>query len=464
MAAKLKVNKNGSKYYHDHQFIISKDEDGRAKRKSVRFVSEASGLREARADIEEQVRKYKIQLEKGTDPKQTFKEYVINVWKPEAIATLSDRAFDDYTKNLENHILPSIGSIKIAELRVHHLRDLFQKLRSQGKSQGTIKKVRTALKSVLDLAYTDYVIIDNPLNRIKMPRETEGKAKKPLCFNEREARFFLAALSRKYNINESRPDMTWTNHFGELVTVKGYNRMTETEIPYQWQVYFTLAIISGLRRGEMIGLTWNDIDFKNGSISVSKSVERIRNRNSKGSKTVQQTKAPKTSAGERIVSGLPFQLFNMLRSWQEQQKEICRELSNKWKGQPIYSFGNQSVFISEDGSQMKLDLPSIKFRKILQMINKSVEEEASRETDPIHKEVILQNKLPEITLHGLRHSFVSLLIANDVDIKTTSGLAGHARSDVTLNVYAHYQNRDDAVRSALTRVFFEDEDQPAAKA
>ena len=113
---------------------------------------------------------------------------------------------------------------------------------------------------------------------------------------------------------------------------------------------------------------------------------------------------------------------------------------------------------------MKLDLPSIKFRKILQMINKSVEEEASRETDPIHKEVILQNKLPEITLHGLRHSFVSLLIANDVDIKTTSGLAGHARSDVTLNVYAHYQNRDDAVRSALTRVFFEDEDQPAAKA
>lgn len=93
------------------------------------------------------------------------------------------------------------------------------------------------------------------------------------------------------------------------------------------------------------------------------------------------------------------------------------------------------VFIQWNGKMMYLTTPSSKLKKVIQYINNSIEDE--------------KEKLPQITLHGLRHTSATLLIAENVDAVTVAGRLGHSDTSTTLNIYAHALQKKDQEASKI---------------
>ncbi len=186
----------------------------------------------------------------------------------------------------------------------------------------------------------------------------------------------------------------------------------EKEIPLQFKVLFHLAVFGRFRRGKLIALTWDDIDFQNHAVTVSKASAKT-----KGGII---TKVPKTFSSNRTVT-LPASTMGLIRRHKEEQQRYRLSLGTYWKG------GNY-LFTQDDGRQMDISTPNKVFKKVIRIYNGT------------HAD-----KLPEITLHGLRHTSATLLIAQNVDIKTVSSRLGHSETSTTLDIYAHALKKQDGL-------------------
>ena len=184
-----------------------------------------------------------------------------------------------------------------------------------------------------------------------------------------------------------------------------------------------MALFGGFRLGELIALTWDDIDFKSCTVSISKSTAKT--------KDGMITKSPKTASSIRIVS-LPTETMSLLRRWKAEQQAYRLSAGTYWKG-----IGH--IFIQDNGSQMDISTPNHVFKKIIKRYNESAEE---------------ADRLPEITLHGLRHTSATLLIAQNIDIRTVSGRLGHAECSTTMNIYAHaLKKQDERAAASIGELF-----------
>ena len=184
----------------------------------------------------------------------------------------------------------------------------------------------------------------------------------------------------------------------------------EKEIPLQFKALFHLAIFGGFRRGELVALTWDDIDFQNHTVTINKASART--------KDGIITKAPKTFSSNRTVT-LPPGTMGILQKHQAEQQEYRQSLGTYWKG-------SNYLFIQDDGRQMDISTPNKVFQKVIRRYNET------------HGD-----KLPEITLHGLRHTSATLLIAQNVDVKTVSNRLGHSEASTTMDIYAHALKKQD---------------------
>lgn len=180
------------------------------------------------------------------------------------------------------------------------------------------------------------------------------------------------------------------------------------------QVFLTLAIYGAFRRGELIALTWEDIDFKEGTVRINKAASRI--------KGAQIIKEPKTTSGNRVVA-LPQSCMNMLLDLKKEEIEHSMKLGTAWEGKRGKAFDENYVFVTATGRMMSLDTPTQSFKKILNNYNESCERE--------------EDKLPLIRLHDLRHTTATLLLASGVDIETVSHRLGHSKASITMDVYGH---------------------------
>jgi integrase len=104
------------------------------------------------------------------------------------------------------------------------------------------------------------------------------------------------------------------------------------------------------------------------------------------------------------------------KEWRKEQMEYRMMLGEKWEG-------DNFLFIQWNGRQMHPDSPYSAFKKLIERYNNSITDES--------------NKLPNIPLHGLRHTSATLLISQNVDIRTVAGRLGHAQTSTTLDIYAH---------------------------
>lgn len=336
---------------------------------------------------------------------------------------LTEHEIEDYKHVIERVFLPSLGNRKINSITAFQLQSIITVLQEKGLKPSTINRYFDCISSLLTRAYKANIISENPCRRVLLPR-IERDPSKIQFFDRAEALLFLSALTKQYTI--SHPQKKRKN--GRVIPA--YTEVIS--ISLQFRAYFTLALYSGLRRGEMISLCWKDIDFKKNRISITKSTTST-------SQKGQYCKEPKTKAGIRTLT-VPDSCIKLLSNWKEEEIKLCETLGTAWEGAPIEQFDVTFVFIQANGSQMHLSTPTHKFKEILTYYNSSV-------SDPA-------DKLPMITLHDLRHTSASLMIAaGDVDIETIARRMGHADVSVTLNTYGHaLPSQDDKASSALEKM------------
>lgn len=408
---------------------LGRDDSGKKIRETSLFIPESTAPAKAKKEAEAYAVEFEKKIRSGKyvkDTKLTFNE-LVELWKEsESFANLSLSCQEDYQRTLNNWFIPTIGNIHINDLSAVHLENIYNRMRKEGKAKTTIKRAHCVVSSVIKYAYRKKMIEDDILSRVDLPKVEKNT--KLSYFDIEQSKRFLEALRMTYEVPHKAHTRT-IKETGQTYEVPEYTQTVT--ISSQFVAYFTLALFSGFRRGEMIALTWNDIDFDNRTVTVSKAMS---NTQSWG----QIEKSPKTRSGYRTLK-LPSEVFDSLREWKSEQKELSLKVGTMWRGYRGREFGKNHVFIRTDnecGEVMYLDTPYSKLKEIIQLYNSTVKNE--------------KDKLPDIRLHDLRHVSASLMISQNVDIETISRRMGHAETSTTLNIYGHaFESLDDNASNTL---------------
>lgn len=267
-----------------------------------------------------------------------------------------------YQLHFKNHIEPRIGKAKLNKMTNMYIeRELVKPLISKGLARNTVKLILGLLNATLNSAKTERVIKENPITNIDVS---------------------AAPLSRKQNYLDER----------ELEKLLKYTY--EYDPTTYYTAFLTLAL-SGIRKGELAGLIWSDIDFSKNTITVNRS------------RTNKKVGPPKSENGYRsvVVNKTLIDQLKRYKAWSAQVK---------W-GKGMTLKDNDYVFIN---------------RYTYEPISDTYLNDA---LDALFEE---HPELPQITPHGLRHTYSSILIANKTPVVTVAKLIGDHPSTVN-NVYAH---------------------------
>lgn len=329
--------------------------------------------------------------------KITFKDFSEKWLKEYASIHLEATTTEIYGILLNTHVLPMLGHLKLSRIQPAHLNKLYSEMleqRKDGKAGGysptTVKRCHAVIRSMLETAAKWNIITENPCKRVRPPKQAKTEAQ---FFTPDQAAAFLEELDRE--------------------TKSG-------QIQLQHNIFFQLALFCGLRRGELVALRWPDIDLDGCMLTVSKSTAIL-----KGQAYQKDTK---NRSSERSIS-VPGHIIHMLRRYRIEYSTYKLSLGSAWVGKDF-------LFIQWDGSQMYPSTPNGIMKKVIHRHNTE------------HRVL-----LPEVTPHGLRHTSATLLISENVDIRTVSNRLGHAQTSTTMNIYSHaLKKKDEAAADALEQL------------
>lgn len=335
--------------------------------------------------------------------KLTFSKFTEKWLNEYAAVQLEQTTVDIYKILLSVHILPVIGHLKLARIQPVHLNSMYNDMlytRKDGKEGGysptTIKRVHALISSILSTAVRWNILLENPCERVQPPKQTRS-ADNIKYFTLEQSEAFLGALEHDYNAGTIR---------------------------LQHVLFFQMALFCGLRRGELIALTWEDINMEKGIVSVTKSTSIVNGK--------PYTKAPKNKSSNRAVS-LPASVLQLAKQYRKEQIKYRLSIGSQWDG-------DNYIFIQWNGRQMYPSTPYSTFKDIINRYNSRTEDSSQF--------------LPDIPLHGLRHTSATLLISQNIDIRTVSGRLGHAQTSTTMNIYSHaLQKMDEKAADALEDLF-----------
>lgn len=360
--------------------------------------------------------------------KKWFKDYAEQQLEPKTVTS--------YRHCYESYILPYLGHLKIAQIRPMQIIELWIKLqtenvRKDGKPGGlgaaTIHRCHAVLSKIFTCAQQWQVVPENPCRNVSTP--PNSKSERDNYFTPEQAIIFLEMLDRGYNVTYSPRTRKDSN--GNEYTVSGYQE--RKHVPLQYKVFYNIALFGGLRCGELLGLTWDCINFDQNTISVTRSISYTNH--------VTYVKTTKTKASQRIIT-LPDSVMALISQLWEEQKNTAKNLGTYWNNPD----GN--LFTQDNGARMFYSTPYSKFKALLKHHNEFVKN--SNDLTEDEKESLL---LPDITLHGLRHTSATLLIAQNLDVRTVSARLGHAQTSTTMNIYAHaLKAQDEKASTALENI------------
>ncbi len=420
MAIEKRQGKNGISYRF--KVYAYSDQDGKKIFRTKTFQPIATAPTKIEKEVAAAYAQFEKEVKSGMyfDENISFQNFYYMWLETYGKKELTPATYEMNENTVSRVWLPALGFMPINQIKGIHIQNVINNLEKQGLKPKTIQKYFSELSTVFTRAYKLEIIENNPCRRVTLPRNE--KENEIHSFTVEQAERFLQACADGITIRH--PEKIRKN--GRRLPAYD-EKMT---IPLQFRVYFTLAIYSGFRRGEMIALQWKDIDFKRWLITISKATSSAK------STQGQFLKDPKTRAGNRTIM-LPGICFDLLKQWKAEQTAAARALGDYWQGSqdPEERF----VFIQDNGKQMHLSTPSHKFNEILSAYNAAV-------PDP--------DKLPEIHLHDLRHTSASILISAGVDIATVSRRLGHSNITVTLNTYTHaLPDVDKTAADALEKAF-----------
>ena len=274
----------------------------------------------------------------------------------------------------------SIGHIKLQDINVKILEDFYKELRENTTySDKTIQHFYTIITTSLKKAIIWGYIVNNPNSFIEKPKV---RKKEIQCYSPEEVEKLLECIK-----NEC--------------------------LKYQAMIY--LAIDSGARRGEIVGLTWNDIDFKKQTLNINKSVQYTKELGI-------FEKTTKTQTSDRIIY-LSNKTIEILKAYQKEQLENKLKIGNKWED-------SKRMFTTIVGGDMHPDTPS-----------------------QILEKIIKKHNLKRFSFHGLRHTSISLQISSGIQAQIISKRAGHSSVSITHSIYSHFfDNEFKEVASAMNNI------------
>jgi len=302
--------------------------------------------------------------------KVTVREYLTKEWLPAIEATIRPSTYDSYLQHVECHIVPHIGAMQLQKLSGAHLNALYAKLARVGKKggkQGLSPMSIRHVHAVLHRACRDAVrwnrLLRNPVDAADPPKinRTESGAMK--TWSAEQLRAFLAG------VQEERLYPLW----------------------------HTLAM-TGMRRGEALGLRWEDVDLEAGRLAVRRALIPH------GRGVI--VSEPKTARGRRSIA-LDPETVEVLKAQAARQLAEQDDWGDAWTD-------SGHVFTKEDGEALDPEDVTRYFRRTVKAA-----------------------MLPQIRLHDLRHTHATLALRAGIHPKVVSERLGHAAVSFTLDVYSH---------------------------
>lgn len=336
-------------------------------------------------DAEVELAKFVTEVQNGLviDGKSLkFSEFT-EIWKRDyGSKELAPSTYKRYCRMLETRLLPYFRHFYINKIKptdIMKFYDLLEKdtqlVRKKGNNGSKTKKPLSGktilehhrlLRAMLHKAVYWQLIVANPAERVQPPKARKPKRK---SYDDEQTKILLENL--------------------ELLSSEDT----------KYKVAIILTVFTGVRLGELMGLEWQDVDFKNGIISINRSSQYLADMGV-------FTKVPKTESSIREIAIPEFivSLLEEYKLWYEEQKSIYSEL---WTD-------SDRLFVQADGKPMHPSTISKWFVKYVGQIG-----------------------LPVINFHGLRHTNASLLVAQNIDIAVISARLGHAQISTTLDFYVH---------------------------
>lgn len=321
-----------------------------------------------------------------TDSRQKFQaycDYVIGLKEQRGVKHSTIVRY----KELTGRIYPQIGHIKLKELRADHLNDLYTLLGQDGGSKrggklspNTILKYHRLISTVLEQAVKEGLVPFNVAARATLPK-AEHK-----------------------DVNYFQPEQ-----------VAAIREALEKE-PMKWKTLVHLLLITGARRGEVLGLKWDKVDFEGNRIFICNNILY------RADVGIYES-TPKTERSRRYVA-LPTETMQLLRRYRAWQAEERLRLGEYYQNQGF-------VFAQDNGNPMHPDSVTNWLKKFS-----------------------CRHDLPHINPHAFRHTMASMLYFNGVDSVSISKRLGHAQVSTTANIYAHVlEGADQRNADILSEIF-----------
>lgn len=290
--------------------------------------------------------------------------------------------YDDYAKNnlapstqeyydviINSHLVPFLGNIKISDLQPFHIQNYISKKLNNGRLDGkegglskkSVKRHYTVLNQVLKYAFKLQIIDRNPADPISPP------------------------APKKPEIKAMRPE--------------DLNKLLDAATAWLYDFLY-IAAFTGMRRGELLGLRWQDVDFKEKILEVKQSAVKL-----SGGRLI--FREPKTRSSIRPIN-VDDDIINILRRRNKEQKEDRLKLGSAYNKQ--YNL----VFRKENGDPYLPLYATKQFNKLAQKVN-----------------------LSNFRLHDLRHTHATLMLKADVHPKIVQERLGHSSITQTLDTYSH---------------------------
>lgn len=325
---------------------------------------------------------------KGSDTTYIkFKDFADRWFAEYALLNLRSTSYQRM-RQLTQRVYPAIGHLRMDKITSRQIQLFINDLSVNGISQKTGARLSrktvvhhlSFISDVFGYAIKMNILSDNPCQRVSVPRG-EKKEKQIYTLEEIEQLFSLLENA-----------------------------------PLKYRVFITLAIYSGFRRGELLGLEWKDIDWENSVISVRRTSNYTANKGT-------YTDTTKTKKSQRSLKFPPI-VMDLLKTYKAEQDATRFAFGNKW-------IDHDRLFVKWNGEPMNVGTPYFWFREFCE-----------------------QHDFRFCDIHSMRHFYASALINEGVDAAAVSGALGHSVISTTTSIYCHafqqaQARASDAIASVL---------------
>ena len=333
-----------------------------------------------REEVKEKLNSYIEQQKKGTyvEPnKLILGEWLDSVYENHIVNKVKTSTRASAESIIAKHLKPHFGNVRLNELKGTQIQKFYNSLLVDGRidkkgglSPKTIKNIHLVLHGALEQAVKEDLIIKNPLKSVTLPRSHNKEI--------------------------------------EILSPEEQKRLAEKCSDHPWGMAILLTLYSGMRLGEVLALTWKDINFDKNILSINKQLSRLKDysKDAPAKTKLYLRRETKTKSSERIIAIAPV-IMEKLKLYKQKQ-DLERAY---W--QKCYNNLNL-VFCRDDGNL----IDPATFR------------------DFYHR-TLKKAGMGHKTFHALRHTFATRALESNAPIKVVSEILGHASIQITLDTYSH---------------------------